>query len=308
MTHPVSSLFSEHVPSSLTPLIESSFTACRKATKFHAKSFYFSSFALPSAKRDAAYAIYAFCRYVDDVVDEAEFPAAAKAAVTRLHSDLDRMLDHNDVDPDFLPAFRWTVDHYKIERQLFRDLIHGVGMDLERVRIADEAALREYCYYVAGVVGLMMCRIFGLAGDEGRSEAIEMGIAMQITNIARDVGEDLGRDRIYLPATMLDRFKVTESDLAAGNVTPHLRALMQELIATARTAYRDATRAIRLLDDDGSQLTVRIMAGVYGGILDEIEAIDYSVLARRASTTFPRKCALALRAWHAQRMSRRSTP
>ncbi len=274
-------------------------------TRQHAKSFYFSSFALPQEKKNAAYAIYAFCRYADDLVDEAVSEDGVEAALLALRNELDRMLDGECTTPEFVPAFAWAVKKYGIERELFIDLLRGMKTDVGPVRLHTWPELREYCYFVASVVGLMMARILELRDPRGRDHAIDLGIAMQLTNIARDVGEDLQRDRVYLPSSELQAHGVQEADLLAGRVSPEFVSLMKFQIHRARMHFQRGENGIALLADDGSQFTVWLMREVYAGILDEIENAGYDVLNRRVSTGRFTKLRLALRAWKRYHRSKR---
>lgn len=286
--------------------LEESHRYCHAQTRRHARSFYFASVALPREKKSAAYAVYAFCRYADDLVDRAAAsPERIGAALARVGDEFDRMVAGVVQTPPFAPAFAWAVRRYGLEKQPFLDLLRGVSMDLGPVRIADWPQLKDYCYHVASVVGLMMARIFELRDERGRERAIDLGLAMQLTNILRDVGEDYQMGRIYLPADEMAVGGVHAEDLGHRTVTPALRNLLREYAARAREIYRRAEEGIPLLADDGSQFTVWLMRHVYAGILDEIERLDYEVLHRRAATTFPRKMVLAARAWRDLRRSRR---
>ena len=280
---------------------------CHEATRRHARSFYFSSIALPAEKKRAAYAIYAYCRYADDLVDNASSTAGLEQILAGLGEDFDRILSGGRDDLPFAPAFAWAVQRFQIEKQYFLDLLRGVAMDLGVVRIADWPALRDYCYHVASVVGLMMSRIFELRDAAGLERAIELGIAMQLTNIARDVGEDWHNGgRVYLPATELAAHKVDLAEEMSHPAQPSeaFVRMMQFQLARAREYYARAEPGIPLLADDGSQYTVWLMRHVYAGILDEIERAKYRVLDRRAKTSFPRKLLLAWRARRALKATR----
>lgn len=283
--------------------LEESKAFCRQQTRKHARSFYFASAALPRDKKDAAYAVYAFCRYADDVVDRAEGDSGL--ALSRLESDFDRMLSEPMADPAFAPAFGWAVRTYGIEKQFFMELLEGVARDRGPVRIATWGELRDYCYHVASVVGLMMAKVFELRDPSGLERAVDLGIAMQLTNILRDIGEDLQMDRIYLPADELARFGVTEQDLRSGRVTESFRALMRFQVQRAREYYRSSESGIPLLADDGSQYTVWLMRRIYAGILDVVERAEYDVFSRRAATSFLRKVQLSILAWFNYRRSRK---
>ena len=276
---------------------------CHEQTKRHARSFYFASIALPSDKKRAAYAVYAFCRYADDLVDRGASDDVS-ATLARVGDTFDRMVAGELRDPPFASAFAWAVQRYEIERQPFLDLLKGVSMDLGPVRIADWPQLRDYCYHVASVVGLMMARIFELRDEAGRERAIDLGIAMQLTNILRDVGEDFAMGRVYLPAEEMAAAGVDHEALALQRVTEPLRELLRQQAARAREYYRRAEAGIPLLADDGSQFTVWLMRHVYAGILDEIEKLDYEVLCQRAKTSLARKLVLASRAWRDHRRTR----
>ena len=290
--------------------LEASHRHAREVTRHHAKSFYFASVALPQHRRRAAYAVYAFCRHADDVVDEAETAGRAgttvRAAIESLGAGLDLIFAgrRGEVDWPFAPALAAAVQEFGLPRQAFDELLEGVLMDLRpRVRAESWEELRRYCYHVASTVGLIMCPLLGLRDPAGRERAIDLGIAMQLTNILRDVGEDLGRDRIYLPAEELERFGLGENDLAAGEVTAAWRGFMRFQIRRARDYYARSEPGIRLLAADGSQLTVWLMHQVYGDILRQIERQDYQVFRRRAATGLGRKLWLAVRAWRRSRVT-----
>jgi len=285
--------------------LESSRADCRSVTRHHARSFYFSSVGLPSLKRAAAYSVYAFCRHADDLVDEAPDLEALPAALEELSLEFDRCREGASQLP-FAPSLQHSIHTYGLEKQPFMELIEGVARDQGPVRLETWEELRDYCYHVASTVGLIMCPILGLSDSAGTEHAIDLGIAMQLTNISRDVGEDLGRDRIYLPAEELDRFGVREADLIAGRITDPFRELMKFQVDRARDYYRRSEAGIPLLAADGSQFTVWLMRTIYADILDQLEAIDYDCLNRRAATTTPRKIRLAARAYRKARVSARN--
>jgi 15-cis-phytoene synthase len=273
--------------------LAASFAACRKITRHHARSFYFSSHTLPRPQREAAYAIYAYCRWVDDAVDEAKVPAAVPEIITRLQKDL----IHRHFPEVWGPAFFETVTRYQIPWTYFDDLLTGVALDQGSVRLQTWAELDRYCYHVASVVGLMMTHLFVKPWPELLAYAKDLGTAMQLTNILRDVGEDWSRDRLYLPAEELLRAGVSIGDIAAGKVTPAWIKLMQFQIQRARSFYTRSEAGIRELPQNGCQLTVWMMREIYAGILDEIEQQHFNVFIRRARTSTSRKLLLALRAW-----------
>jgi len=177
------------------------FLHCREVTRRHARSFFFASHFLPSRPRVAAYAIYTYCRYIDDAIDEASGPETAPDR-THLTNLTERILDGSNELP-FAAAFRQTCEVYRIPHPLLDQLIEGCCRDREPLRLETFTELEEYCYYVASVVGLMMCPVFGCRADEALSHAVDMGIAMQLTNIIRDIREDWEMGRRYLPAEEL---------------------------------------------------------------------------------------------------------
>ncbi len=279
--------------------IPASYQAARAVTRHHAKSFYFSSFTLPAVKRQRAYAVYAYCRYLDDVVDEAvesqkldQALTALRALTGRIFSDQSSSGDH--LEHPWLEAFLDTVRTCEIPESTFQDLLTGVELDQGRVRLQTWEELDRYCYLVAGVVGLMMTRVFGLADRRFETQALELGTAMQLTNILRDVGEDMAKDRIYLPRAELEQYGITEEDLKDGRYASRWKDFMDFQIGRARDYYNRSEIGIQALPDDGSQRTVWLMRRIYAGILDELEKADYRNLKRRVFVSFPRKCAIAL--------------
>lgn len=284
--------------------LEEGFLQAEAITRHHARSFYFCSAILPWPKRRAAYATYAFCRYVDDAVDECEGDRdEAAARIDDIRVLLDRVYDR---DPSLEPlwqAFAMTVAAWSIPRAYFEILIRGVAMDLEPARYETWEELEDYCFHVAGVVGLIMTCVFGTQPgvhlDDALERARHLGTAMQLTNILRDVHEDWGRGRVYLPAEDLRRFGVTTADLDRGQTNDAIEALMTFQIKRARHYYSLAEPGVPMLTDDGSRLTVLAMSRVYGGILDAIEAQDLDPFAGRAFTTTLTKLRLLTRAYAA---------
>jgi phytoene synthase len=271
--------------------------ACQELTRHHAKSFYFASHVLPRQKRSDAYCVYAFCRHADDEVDLAPDEGARGRALVALSELLYRAYRDEPLAPDdalpWLPAFQETVARRSIPRNLFEDLLAGVALDRGRVRIASWEELDRYCYHVASVVGLIMVHVMAEPRPELLRPARDLGTAMQLTNILRDIKEDWGRDRLYLPAPELARFGLGEDDIAAGIVDERFRALVQFQIARARDYYRAAEPGIAGLPRDGSQLCARLMRTIYGAILDEIERADFQVYRGRVRVSLGRKLLLA---------------
>jgi phytoene synthase len=271
-------------------------------TAHHAKTFYFASHTLPPRKRADAYAVYAFCRHVDDRIDLASDEATRLAGFAELKTLLAAAYDFNRpaAETDALPwleAFRETAQRRAIPRSYFEDLLTGVEMDRGPVRLRNWEELDRYCYHVAGVVGLIMVHVLSEPAPELLRPARDLGTAMQLTNILRDVDEDWRRDRIYLPLDELEKFGLTAEDIAQRRLSESFRALMRFQIGRARTYYGQAEPGIRALPNDGSRRTVRLMQTIYGEILNEIERADYQVFGERRRVSFPRKLWLAARVW-----------
>lgn len=281
-------------------LIDSAYQYCEQVTKRHAKSFYFAASFLPREKQRAVFPVYAFCRHVDDEVDEiADGDAvAAVAAVERWRADLDQA--YESVESGRLPlvetgkpddghrlvlvAWQDLLRQHGIAKEIPYDLIKGVVQDTTVKRYESFDELYVYCYRVASTVGLMSSEILGYSEPKALEYAEAMGIGMQLTNILRDVKEDAGRGRIYIPREDLDRFGVSEDDIINGRMTSEMRELLRFQIARARDYYRKGELGIPMLEKD-SRFTVLLASRVYGRILDEIEKQDYNVFAKRAHTT-----------------------
>jgi phytoene synthase len=285
------------------------FDAARSICRRHARSFYFSSFFLPKPKRDAAYAVYAFCRLLDDATDLATNPADVERQIDRFCHLLDQIYaGHEPESPDQSPeanlaleAFALTVKQYAVPREYFIEIAEGCRMDLTISRYQTWEDLQQYCYRVAGVVGLIMSQVFGLSDESAKTQAVQMGEAMQLTNILRDIKEDYQRGRIYLPLADLDRFGYSTDDLSNSVVNDSFRQLMQFEINRARALYRSGSSGLRHLTDDGSRFTAAAMGVIYAGILRAIEKQNYDVFSRRARLSLPQKL---LRLPAARRLSR----
>jgi 15-cis-phytoene synthase len=276
--------------------IETSYLACRNTTKAHAKAFFFASFALPRDKRYAAYSVYTFCRRADNLVDDGgHHPdvALVRAGIESMRAELDRVFGDLPPAAGDIPAFRHTVRAYGIPREYFLDLLRGVEMDLDRDRYDTFEELREYCYCVASVVGLIMTRILGTTDDAALGAAADLGTAMQLTNILRDVGEDRHLGRVYLPMEDLDRFRYTEGDLARGVINENFVELMQFQVERAREYYRRSESGIPMLGDPSARRTVRIMGRSYRQILEKIEQNRFDVFTRRAFVPLAEKLLIA---------------
>jgi len=281
--------------------LEHEFAAARAICSRHAKSFYFASQFLPRPKRDYAYAVYAYCRLMDDAVDvpgEDDVHAALEGAPVLLDQIYSgRISDGASERTAALRAFAYTVQECHIPRQYFLDLIEGCRMDLTITRYQTWRDLEKYCYHVAGVVGVIMCRVFALENQQAEQQAVAMGNAMQLTNILRDLREDDLRGRIYLPFQDMERFGYHEEDLQACVVNDSFRQLMRFQIARARRLYDEGAAGLCWLANDGSRLTASVMAAVYSGILQAIEKQGLDVFRARAHLSFFGKLQRLPRAW-----------
>ncbi len=281
--------------------IERSYGQAERVTAEWAKSFYFASRFLPVPKKRAIFALYDFCRHADNLVDDrGDRPipevrrelAALDEIVRTVHAG--RVPD----DPRWL-ALHDTLARYEVPLAPLTDLLVGVAIDLEPVEFEDYAMLHRYCRYVAGGVGLMLGPVLGAPPRQFREPGVGLGVAMQLTNVLRDIGEDLDRDRVYLPREELARFGLTRADLERRVVTPAFVRFMEFQVARARHYFERADPVVGLFPRDGSRLTVRLLQQTYAGILDVIEAQRYDVFRRRAYTTTTRKLTILARAlWY----------
>ncbi len=269
--------------------LKEAYSHCRAITRFHAKTFYLATRFLPNEKQRGIFAVYGMCRYLDNLVDDAEdLIRNQKITLNQIDEKLDdfkRNLDSvysgNIVDDPILIAYSDTLKKFPINKELPLELISGVRQDLEKTRFSTFQELYDYSYKVASVVGLMTSEVFGYSSEEALQRAIDLGIAMQLTNILRDVGEDLERGRIYIPSEDLERFKVTEDELFAKNKSDRFIELMEFQIERARVYYRRAFEGIEMLDKD-SRLPVYLAHRNYSRILDKIEENEYDVFDQRA--------------------------
>ncbi|BAY45054.1 phytoene synthase [Kalymmatonema gypsitolerans NIES-4073] len=277
--------------------VENAYECCRQVTAKHAKTFYLGTLLMPPAKRRAIWAIYAWCRRTDDLVDQYQAKPTTLSTLAAWEEDLEAIFAGKPKDePDL--ALADTLAHFPLDIQPFRDMIAGQRMDLERCRYEKFTDLHLYCYRVAGTVGLMSMAVMGVekTGADVSREAIALGIANQLTNILRDVGEDAGRGRIYIPLQELAQFSYTEADLLQGVIDERWRQLMQWQIHRAKHFYTLAEQGIPALSRD-ARLPVFASLMLYRRILDVIESNGYDVFNRRAYVPMPRKLLTLPIAW-----------
>ena len=287
------------------PPVEAAYEYCRALTYTYAKTFYFASYFLPKHKRAACYAVYAFCRYADDLVDnsptdEGHFTGMAVHLVNEWKSALSSVYAKNPGTNPVMIAWADVLDRFRIPRNLPEELIEGVLMDTYTNRFNTFDELYIYCYKVASVVGLMTSEIFGYSSPDALPHAIDLGIAMQLTNIARDIGEDAAINRIYIPKEELERFKISEGDILQNRRSESFKKLMQFQIKRAHSYYDSADKGIPYLDHD-SRLTVQLMSTNYRRILGCIEKNEYDVFKKRASLSLMQKATAIPASWLAVR-------
>jgi phytoene synthase len=250
---------------------------CEQLTEWHSKSFYMASRLLSPDKRKAVRALYAFCRTTDDIVDNPSGNVETQLSLWR-----SRALAHRPQPHDLVPmAWSDAVHRYHIPHLYAQQLIDGVARDLHQTRYQTFAELAEYSYGVASTVGLMSAHIIGFTNQDAIPYAIRLGVALQMTNILRDVAEDWQRGRVYLPQDELAAFGLSEADIAAGQVTDKWRAFMRFQIDRNRRLYAEAWPGIAMLSADG-RMSIAAAAELYAAILNDIEKHDYDVFTRRA--------------------------
>ena len=288
----------EHVEDSqslpTTPLLKTAYQQCEEITKVNSKTFYLATRLLPDGRRQAVRALYAFCRVTDDIVDRdgygpecsSEDPSIRlncwqKQALHPIHNHHFENIDHHT-----LVALAWqdARKRYHVPLLYSEQLVNGVAYDLLKNRYSNFQELASYCYGVACTVGLMSMHIVGHTGPEAIPYAIRLGVALQLTNILRDVGEDWRMGRLYLPKDELDAFGISEDDIKHGNITNKWRDFMGFQIERVRLLYKSVSPGFAMLHDDG-RLAISAAAELYRAILTKIEDNDYNVFSRRASVS-----------------------
>jgi phytoene synthase len=281
----------------------------RALTKASRSNFYYAFLFLPKPKREALYAVYAFCRVTDDLVDEA-LPVAAGADLAAATPGLERLKCWRaELESSFRGEARHPVTQrltevirdFRIPHSYFEELLNGVEMDLTKSRYTTFAELRHYCYRVAGVIGLMCIEIFGYRQPATRDYAEHLGTAFQLTNILRDLPADADRGRIYLPQEDLQHFGYSEQDLLERRITPVFSDLMRFEVERARQFYA-AARASLPEEDRRSMLAAEIMGAIYSRILRQIEARGYDVFSSRVHLSDAQRLWLALACWAKHRL------
>jgi phytoene synthase len=295
----------QQMPSPFSPTpsqIAVAYSVCRSITRSAAKNFYYAFLVLPAAKRQSLCAVYAYMRRCDDIADDVKVPASERRQKLEAWLDaLHRSESGQPSDDPVLLALNDTQSRFKIPMELLDQLAYGTAMDIHddagassspapelQVLYRSFSDLRQYCYRVASVVGLVCIRIFGYRDPLAESLAENLGLAFQLTNIIRDVREDADMGRIYLPAEDLERFKIERSDFRQSTIPERLRWLLAAEADRAREYYAAAKELIPLVDED-SQPALWVLATIYRRLLEKISERKYDVFRRKISLTVPEK-------------------
>ena len=275
--------------------LDLAYEQCRLITKREAKNFYYAFITLPRGKRNAIYATYAFCRLCDDAADE-DNPANEKLQILEeLREKLSTAYSAHAVGPVFT-ALADAADIFDIPEEYFQEVVSGVKTDLTKSRYQDFGELQTYCYQVASVVGLICIQIFGYSHARAKEYAIDLGLAMQLTNILRDIQEDLDRDRIYLPLDEMRRFGYSVEELKAGVVNQPFQELMKFQADRARKHFDSGFELLPFLSAR-SRACPAVLGQIYSHILDRIEAKDFNVFNGRVSLSKREKYLVTAQTW-----------
>jgi phytoene synthase len=268
---------------------------CQDKAAQSGSSFYYAFLFLPPERRKAITALYAFCREVDDIVDEATEPSVARMKLAWWRTQVEQMFAGRPEHP-VTKALAPHLEPYQLSQQKLLAIIDGMEMDLDQTRYLDWPGLRKYCWHAAGVVGELSAAIFGYTQPETLVYAEKLGLAFQMTNIIRDVGDDARRGRIYLPLDDMQRFDVKAAEIIERKHSDRFVELMRFQTERARQCYREAMQALPEADRR-AQRPGLMMAAIYHALLREIERDGWQVLDQRISLTPIRKFALAWKVW-----------
>jgi len=275
-------------------VLKEGFQQARRITKKFAKTFYLASLLLPAEKKYASYAIYALCRLSDEAVDNSS-SADPEGALRKLSEKIALACGREEIKDPLLAAFGCTVKACGIPEDYFKILLDGMRKDLSVKRYADFPSLYAYCWQAAGVVGLMMLKIIGSRDKAAQAYAVKLGVAMQLTNILRDIREDLDRGRIYLPLDEMCSFGISESQLANGINDEKFKEFMRFQVRRAMKFYTESLPGIRLIDNRRGRLLVLAMLENYRLILEAVRKNNYDVFNRRTQVCKWKKIAVILK-------------
>ncbi len=277
------------------PDLKKAYAYCQVITKSRAQNFYYAFITLPTPQRRSIYAAYAFCRLCDDYSDEGDSLEEKTIRLADFRKKFDAAIKIGPED-DLFRALRNSVEVHNIPHHYFNEIIDGMEMDLKYSRYATFAELERYCYHVASVVGLVCLEIFTYTDKKAKGYAIALGTAMQLTNILRDIAEDAGRGRIYIPQEDLRKFRYTEQNLLAGTTNDAFKELMRFEIQRARS-YFELSRPLEALVPPRPGACISVLRGLYERILKRIEAADYNVFQKRISLPTSQKLMLTGSLW-----------
>jgi phytoene synthase len=272
-----------------------SYSECKRLNALHGKTYYLATLLLPKAKRPFVHALYGFARFADEIVDDLASTLSPQEKADALSKWSDKVLEDLRDGTSQDPIGRALVDtakRFDIPHQHFVDFLHSMNMDLTITQYQSYDDLLEYVYGSAAVIGLEMVPVLGYSDPEAFEAAKKLGIAFQLANFIRDIGEDLDRGRVYLPLDELAAYGVTREMLEERKLTPELIEALKFQIARVRQLQREADPGIDLLDK-ASRPCIRAASELYCGIVDEVEAIGYNVFKKRAKTSTLRRARVA---------------
>lgn len=284
------------------PTLRKSYSECKRLNSLHGKTYYLATLLLPKAKRPFVHSLYGFARYADEIVDAMDSNRSSTSRRNELEQWSWRMLqdiNRGESDDQIGMALVDTVKRFDIPIAYFEAFLHSMAMDLEVTEYANYESLMEYVYGSAAVIGLQMLPILGFDSaykEESKSAAENLGIAFQLANFIRDIGEDLDRGRVYLPQDELQAFGVDRNMLEQRKVTDELRKAIEFQIERVRLLQSKASDGIKYLEKS-SQPCIEAASELYCGIVDEVEEINYQVFEKRAKTSTIRRLKVALPAW-----------
>lgn len=284
------------------PALRESYLECKRLNALHGKTYYLATLLLPKSKRPFVHALYGFARYADEIVDDLDSklsPAEKRAELERWSFQLLQDIKHGRSDDHIGRALVDTVTRFSIPIAYFEAFLHSMAMDLDVTEYQRYEDLLEYVYGSAAVIGLQMVSVLGTVGgkeEQARIAAEKLGIAFQLANFIRDVGEDLDRGRVYLPLDELAKFNVDRNMLERRVRTPELIAALKFQIERVRQLQREADEGIKFLVP-AARPCIEAASELYCGIVDEVEKIDYEVFTIRARTSTYRRVKVAVPAW-----------
>ena len=281
------------------PQLRASYEECKRLNALHGKTYYLATLLLPKAKRPFVHALYGFARYADEIVDDLASTLTETEKATELKTWGDQVLSglkSGDSNDQVGRALIDTVNRFNIPHEHFVAFLHSMTMDLTVTEYANYEALMEYVYGSAAVIGLEMVPILGALSEAAYEPAEKLGVAFQLANFIRDVGEDLDRGRVYLPQDELAQFGVDHEMLAARKLTPEITAVLKFQIERVRQLQREAAPGILQLEP-ASRPCIEAAGELYCGIVDEVEAIGYDIFNKRAKTSTARRMRVAGKAY-----------